>query len=168
MRLRLSAVSIAALLASTLVVHAAYPAPADRTRAADEHLQAIVAAARARDIQGIQKAVAAYVQAIQDVVNGIRAGAGPLNGSPPGLTIAAQRVQEATGRHLRVLRALLSRVPEQAKPAIERAIEAASHGRDVALEALGGAGSGPPQPGSGQPGSGPQGGGKGRGRGGSR
>jgi hypothetical protein len=68
MRLRLSAVSIAALLASALVVHAAHPAPADRIKAADEYLEAIVAAARARDIQGIQKAVAAYVQAIQDVV----------------------------------------------------------------------------------------------------
>lgn len=49
---------------------------------------------------------------------------------------AAQRIEAAAGRQAEILTALLSKVPEQAQPAIERAIAAAREGHDRALAAL--------------------------------
>lgn len=49
---------------------------------------------------------------------------------------AVQRIEAAASRQAEILTALLSKVPEQARPAIERAIAAAGEGHDRALAAL--------------------------------
>jgi hypothetical protein len=49
---------------------------------------------------------------------------------------ALARVDVGTAKHLEVLNGLLSKVPEHARPAIQKAIEASRHGRDTALAAL--------------------------------
>ena len=136
----------ALLLVVSFVAAPAGAAPVDPVDAAGKWLQTIVAAAKSGDVQGIEAAVAQCVQALRNAVEEVRA----QKGSPPGLKVAAQRLQEVLQRHLKVLQGLLQRVPESARPAIEKAIEAAFHGYRVATAALG---KGVPQ---GKP-SGPQG-----------
>ena len=53
---------------------------------------------------------------------------------------AVQRIEAAAARQMEVLTGLLSKVPEQAQPAIEKAIAAASDGHDRAIAALTGHG----------------------------
>ena len=66
----------------------------------------------------------------------------PTSGRPAvaGKDNAVQRIEAATARHTEILTGLLSKVPEQARPAIERAIEAAREGHDRAIAALTGHG----------------------------
>ncbi len=66
----------------------------------------------------------------------------PTSGGPAvtGKDNAVQRIEAATARHIEILTGLLSKVPEQARPAIERAIEAAREGHDRAIAALTGHG----------------------------
>jgi len=144
--MRVIGILAALLLVVSLVAAPAGAAPVDPVDAAGKWLQAIVAAVKSGDVQGIEAAVAQYVQAVQRAVEEVRA----RKGSPPGLKVAAERVREVLQRHLKVLQGLLQRVPESARPAIEKAIEAASHGYEVATASLG---KGVPQ---GKP-SGPQG-----------
>lgn len=49
----------------------------------------------------------------------------------------ASRIEEATSKHLEILRALLSKVPVQARKGIERALEVSQTGQERALEAQG-------------------------------
>lgn len=53
---------------------------------------------------------------------------------------AVQRIEAATTRHMEILTGLLSKVPGQAQPAIEKAIVAAREGRDMAIAAITGHG----------------------------
>lgn len=53
-----------------------------------------------------------------------------------GVDNAIARVEAATTRHIDVLTALLAKVPAQAQPGIQKAIEAAQKGHDKALAAL--------------------------------
>lgn len=55
---------------------------------------------------------------------------------PAGTDDAAARVEEATGKHIDLLTGLLSRVPEEARRGIEKALEASRRGHDAALAAL--------------------------------
>jgi len=143
------------VFATLLPAGTARSASVDHIDAAGKWLQAIVAAARSGDVQGIEAAVVQYVQAVRNAVDEIHA----RQGSPPGLRVAAERVQEATQRHLKVLQELLQRVPEGARPAIQKAMEAASRGYEVATAALGkGVHQGKPSgPRGKQPGPGPKG-----------
>ncbi|MGC8977205.1 MAG: DUF5667 domain-containing protein [Candidatus Ratteibacteria bacterium] len=50
---------------------------------------------------------------------------------------ALEAVEMSTKKHIEVLTELLTKVPEQAKPAIQHAIEVSKRGRDVAMERLG-------------------------------
>ncbi len=70
---------------------------------------------------------------------------GTTSGKPAvtGNDNAVQRIEAATARHVDILTALLSKLPAQAQPAIEKAIAAASEGHDKAIAAItahGGAG----------------------------
>jgi hypothetical protein len=49
-----------------------------------------------------------------------------------------QKIADATTKHQAVLAEVLSKVPEQAKEAIQKAIENSQKGHDSALEAVGG------------------------------
>ncbi len=53
-----------------------------------------------------------------------------------GVDNAITRIEAATTRHIDVLTALLAKVPAQAQPGIQRAIDAAQDGHDKALAAL--------------------------------
>lgn len=57
---------------------------------------------------------------------------------PPdrGIVTALEAVDQGTQRHLDELRGLLDKVPEQAKPAIQRALEVSRTGRETALGRL--------------------------------
>lgn len=52
------------------------------------------------------------------------------------VTDVAQRVEQATSRHIGVLEGLLEQVPEQARQGIQTAIENSQRGRDRAMEAV--------------------------------
>jgi hypothetical protein len=54
-----------------------------------------------------------------------------------GVDNAIARIEAATTHHIDVLTALLAKVPAQAQPGIQRAIDAAQDGHDKALAALG-------------------------------
>jgi len=124
--MRRIAVAVSLVLAALLASAPAGAAPADRVAAADKWLEAIVVAARSGDLPGLRAAVGHYIRAVRNALGG-----------PPGLKVAAERVREATRRHLKVLQELLERVPSSARPAIEKAIEAASRGYEEATAALG-------------------------------
>jgi hypothetical protein len=94
---------------------------------------------------GVEAAFSEVLQAARSGdVNLIRARPSglPLSGTvgtrepPPGLAVAARTVEEATRRHLTVLQGLLGRVPEQARPALQHALEAAKRGHEQANVAL--------------------------------
>ena len=53
---------------------------------------------------------------------------------------AVQRIEAATARQMEILTGLLSKVPEQAQPAIEKAIAASRRGHDRAIAAITGQG----------------------------
>jgi len=67
---------------------------------------------------------------------------GTTSGKPAvtGNDNAVQRIEAATARHVDILTALLSKLPAQAQPAIEKAIAAASEGHDKAIAAITGHG----------------------------
>jgi len=56
--------------------------------------------------------------------------------NPDDAVSVLERVDTATSKHTAVLEGLLERVPDQARPAIERAIEKSRHGNMAATEAL--------------------------------
>lgn len=67
---------------------------------------------------------------------------GATSGKPEvtGKDNAVQRIEAATARQMEILTGLLSKVPEQARPAIEKAIAAAREGHDRAIAAITGHG----------------------------
>jgi hypothetical protein len=77
-----------------------------------------------------------YVRELRAAVEALRQALLAPGELPPGLAVAARTVEEATGRHLTVLEGLLGRVPEQARPALQHALEAAKRGHEQANVAL--------------------------------
>jgi len=63
---------------------------------------------------------------------------GTTSGKPAvtGNDNAVQRIEAATTRHVDILTALLSKLPAQAQPGIEKAIAAAQQGHDTAIAAI--------------------------------
>ena len=63
---------------------------------------------------------------------------GTTSGKPAvtGNDNAVQRIEAATTRHVDILTGLLSKLPAQAQPAIEKAIAAAQQGHDKAIAAI--------------------------------
>ena len=63
---------------------------------------------------------------------------GTTSGKPAvtGNDNAVQRIEAATTRHVDILTSLLSKLPAQAQPAIEKAIAAAQQGHDKAIAAI--------------------------------
>lgn len=53
------------------------------------------------------------------------------------MTQVRERVAKATSRHIEVLENVLEKVPEQAKPAIQRALESSKRGQEEALDRIG-------------------------------
>jgi hypothetical protein len=77
-----------------------------------------------------------YVRELRAAVEAPRQALSAPREPPPGLAVAARTVEEATRRHRTVLQGLLGRVPEQARPALEHALEAAKRGHEQANVAL--------------------------------
>ena len=96
----------------------------------------VLQAARGGDVNLIRAAVWRYVRELRAAVETLRQALLAPGELPPGLAVAARTVEEATRRHLTVLQSLLGRVPEQARPALEHALEAAKRGHEQANVAL--------------------------------
>ena len=77
-----------------------------------------------------------YVRELRAAVEALRQAMSAPGEPPPGVAVAAREVEEATRRHLTVLESLLGRVPEQAWPALQHALEAAKRGHEQANVAL--------------------------------
>jgi hypothetical protein len=92
----------------------------------------VLQAARSGDVNLIRAAAWRYVRELRAAVEALRQALSAPGEPPPGLAVAARTVEEATRRHLTVLQSLLGRVPEQARPALEHALEAAKRGHEQA------------------------------------
>jgi len=96
-----------------------------------------------------------YVRELRAAVEALRQAMSAPGEPPPGLAVAARTVEEATRRHLTVLEGLLGRVPEQARPALQHALEAAKRGHEQENTGRpGGTPGGPPEGAPGGPGGG--------------
>jgi hypothetical protein len=96
----------------------------------------VLQAARSGDVNLIRAAVWRYVRELRAAVEALRQALSAPGEPPPGLAVAARTVEEATRRHLTVLEGLLGRVPEQARAALQHALESAKRGHEQATAAL--------------------------------
>jgi len=89
---------------------------------------------KAGDAAGLQTALNNYDRSMEGLNTAL--GQGRFNGNPSQQQDAYNRVQTATSKHTHVLEGLLSKVPEQARPHIQHAIEVSQKGHDTALAHL--------------------------------
>ncbi len=89
-------------------------------------------ARRHGDQATVQRSVEQFTNNLEVVNRSVATGAV----DPSQAASVLDRVDSSTGRHLGTLEDLLGQVPEQARPAIERAIAASQRGRIAAREAL--------------------------------
>lgn len=89
---------------------------------------------RAGDAAGVETALENYSRSMTGLDRALSQG--QFEGTESQNIEALERVDKATSKHGKVLTDLLTKVPEQAKPAIERALEASQRGRTTALANL--------------------------------
>jgi hypothetical protein len=90
--------------------------------------------AKAGDAQGLDTAVQNYDRSMQGLDTAISHGG--IQGTPSQQQDAYNRVQSATQKHLNVLNGLLDKVPSQAVPHIQHAIDVSQTGQQTALNHL--------------------------------
>lgn len=90
--------------------------------------------AKAGDAQGLDTAVQNYDRSMQGLDTAISHGG--IQGTPSQQQDAFNRVQSATQKHLDVLNGLLDKVPAQAVPHIQHAIDVSQTGQQTALNHL--------------------------------
>jgi len=83
------------------------------------------------NVEEIEDLVEDYEVIVQDIENSIEEAT-----FETGLLRAIEAVSSGTANHLEVLQSLLNKVPEEARDAIEHAIEVSQHGRETALNRL--------------------------------
>jgi hypothetical protein len=144
----------ASVIAASLVI---LPAPAlaqgvERARQAFGELSAAAEQALERALETaapdarpeLERALGTIRESRQRVMTELTS-AGEAPGAA-GHARALEAVDRGTQTHQRVLQAVLGKVPDQARPAIERALEVSRTGRDTALRALEGTASAGPPP----------------------
>ena len=89
---------------------------------------------KAGDTTGLQSALTNYDRSIEGLNTAISHG--QLVASPSQEKQAYERVQSATSKHIQVLENLLTKVPEQARSAIQHAIQVSQTGHNTALAHL--------------------------------
>jgi hypothetical protein len=90
--------------------------------------------AKAKDPQGLDTAIQNYDRSMQGLDTAISHGG--IQGTPAQQQDAYNRVQSATQKHLNVLNGLLDKVPAQAVPHIQHAIDVSRKGQTTALSHL--------------------------------
>jgi hypothetical protein len=90
--------------------------------------------AKAGDAQGLDTALNNYDRGMEGLNTAISHGG--IQGSPSQQQDAYNRVQTATQKHIDVLNGLLSKVPAQAAPHIQHAIDVSQTGQQTALNHL--------------------------------
>jgi hypothetical protein len=106
----------------------------DRLKENKAHLEDAKKRGKAGDAAGLDTALQNYdrnMDGINRAMNG-----GGFQGSEGQREEAFDRVEKATRKHGEVLAGLRDKVPEQARPAIERAMEKSQKGRQTALNNL--------------------------------
>jgi len=89
---------------------------------------------KAGDAAGVETAVENYDRSMEGLNRALNSGR--FEGDEGALEEAYERVEKATSKHGQVLADLLTKVPEQARPAIERAMVNSQKGRTTALANL--------------------------------
>lgn len=89
---------------------------------------------KAGDTAGLQTALTNYDRSMQGLNTALNHG--QFEGSESQHEDAYNRVQKATSKHTKVLEKLLDKVPQQARPHIQHAIEVSKKGHDTALSHL--------------------------------
>jgi hypothetical protein len=90
--------------------------------------------AKAGDTQGLDTAIQNYDHSMEGLNTAISHGG--IQGSPSQQQDAYNRVQSATQKHLKTLNGLLDKVPQQAAPHIQHAIDVSQTGQQTALSHL--------------------------------
>jgi len=93
-----------------------------------EEIELMAAKNKPEYIPGLVKAYKVIVQNIEDSIDQVT--------TEVGLSKALEAVSNATAKHTEVLKSVLSKVPDQAKLAIEHAIEVSKTGGNTALDRL--------------------------------
>lgn len=99
-----------------------------------QYIQQAKKGAKAGDAQGLDTAIQNYDRSMQGLNTAISHGG--IQGTPSQQQDAYNRVQSATQKHLKVLNGLLSKVPSQAVPHIQHAIDVSQTGQQTALSHL--------------------------------
>ena len=103
----------------------------DRLKENEKHLEEARKRGRAGDAAGLQVALENYGRNMEGLDRALANGR--FEGDEFGRLEALERVDKATRKHGEVLADLLNKVPDQAKPAIEKAMQVSAHGRETAL-----------------------------------
>lgn len=106
----------------------------DRLKQNQQYLNEAKKRAKAGDAQGLDTAIQNYDRGTQGLNTALSQGG--IQGSPSQQQDAYNRVQSATSKHLKVLNNLLSKVPAQAVPHIQHAIQVSQTGQQTALSHL--------------------------------
>jgi len=106
----------------------------DRLKENKNYLKDAEKKGKAGDAAGVQTALENYDRNMAGINRAMNAGG--FQGSEGQREEAFDRVEKATRKHGEVLANLEGKVPEQARPAIQRAMEASQKGRTTALSNL--------------------------------
>lgn len=106
----------------------------NRLKENKKHLEQARTRGRAGDAQGVQTAIENYDRGMTGLNRALEAGR--FEGSERDHEKALEQVEIATRKHSEVLSDLLTKVPEQARPGIERALANSQKGRETALANL--------------------------------
>jgi len=106
----------------------------ERLKQNKEYLKQAKQHARRGDAAGVNTALENYERSMEGLNRAMQEGR--VEGDESGREEAFERVERATRKHGEVLADLLNKVPEQARPAVERAMEQSQHGRATALQNL--------------------------------
>jgi len=106
----------------------------DRLKQNKKYLEEAKKRGKAGDAPGLEVALTNYNRGIEGLDRAMSQGR--FEGDASQHEDALDRVEQATRKHTEVLTDLLGKVPEQARPAIEHAIEVSQKGRTTALQNL--------------------------------
>ena len=106
----------------------------DRLKENKAHMEDAKKRGKAGDAAGLETALQNYDRNMQGINRAMSAGR--FEGTEAQREEAFNRVEKATRKHGEVLADLAGKVPEQARPAIQRAMENSQKGRETALANL--------------------------------
>lgn len=106
----------------------------DRLKENAQYLKEAQQRGKAGDSAGLETALTNYDRGIEGLNTAISQGR--VEGTPSQQESVYNRVQSATSKHLKVLNGLLSKVPPQAVPHIQHAIDISQKGQQTALSHL--------------------------------